>query len=62
MQSDMLQTLLARHGWKDTETSEASLCLCDHKLGGSGAIFLQSHGLLYCNNCRGYQLIRKPLQ
>lgn len=36
-------------------------CNCDHKLQGSGAVFLQSIGWLYCSNCKGWQRIRKPI-
>lgn len=36
-------------------------CSCDHKLQGSGAVFLQSIGWLYCSNCKGWQRIRKPI-
>lgn len=36
-------------------------CECDHKLQGTGAVFFQSIGWLYCVNCRGWQRIRKPV-
>jgi len=36
-------------------------CRCDHKLAGTGAVFYQSTGWLYCTVCEGWQLIRKPV-
>ena len=38
------------------------LCRCDHKLQGTGAVFYQSTKLLQCSNCRGWQMIRKPIE
>lgn len=37
-------------------------CMCDHKLQGTGGVFYQSAGLLYCNECSGVQTIRKPVK
>jgi hypothetical protein len=37
-------------------------CPHDHKLQGSGAIFLQGSGWLMCNICGGVQPIRKPIE
>lgn len=37
-------------------------CRCDHKLTGTGAVFLQSTGWILCSVCRGYQRIRKPIK
>lgn len=39
-----------------------SLCRCDHKLQGTGAIFYQSTKLLQCANCKGWQMVRKPIE
>ena len=36
-------------------------CHCDHKLTGTGAVFFQSTGWLVCNECKGWQRIRKPV-
>lgn len=40
---------------------EPQLCLCTHKLAATGGIFYHSVGLIQCNNCRGWQLIRKVI-
>lgn len=39
-----------------------ALCRCDHKLQGTGAIFYQSTKLLQCANCKGWQMVRKPIE
>jgi len=39
-----------------------SLCRCDHKLQGTGAVFYQSTELLQCANCKGWQKVRKPIE
>jgi len=57
-----VQQKLKQHGLTDGAKLEPSICLCDHKLIGTGAIFLQSIGLIFCNNCKGWQSIRKPLK
>ena len=50
-------------GYVDTLTPDLSIeCLHDHKLIGTGAVFYQSTGLLQCNHCKGWQLIRKPVR
>ena len=36
-------------------------CRHRHKLGGTGAVFLQSVGILRCEKCKKYQAIKKPL-
>lgn len=36
-------------------------CRHKHKLGGTGAVFLQSVGILCCNKCKKFQAIKKPL-
>lgn len=36
-------------------------CHCKHKLQGTGAIFYQSTGYLYCTICTGWQHINKPI-
>jgi hypothetical protein len=62
MQSPTLRERLETFGWLDEPKCEPRSCLCDHKLIGTGAVFFQSQGILRCNNCDGFQLIRKPLQ
>ena len=37
------------------------VCEHDHKLMGT-AVFYQSVGLLQCAECKGWQLIRKPIK
>lgn len=37
-------------------------CTCDHQLAGTGAVFFQSTGWIYCALCTGWQLIRKPVK
>lgn len=46
---------------KNLDFSE-KICECKHEIGGSGAIFFQSLGILYCNECKGTQPIRKPIK
>lgn len=36
-------------------------CECKHELEGTGAVFFQSEGYLFCNNCRGIQIIKRPI-
>lgn len=38
------------------------VCSCKHELSGTGAIFFQSLGIIYCNECKGNQPIRKPIK
>lgn len=38
------------------------VCSCKHELGDTGAIFLRSYGVIYCNECSGLQEIRKPIK
>lgn len=38
------------------------VCSCKHELSGTGAVFFQSLGIIYCNECRGHQPIRKPIK
>lgn len=38
------------------------VCSCKHEISGSGGIFLQSLGIIYCNECRGTQVIRNPIK
>lgn len=33
------------------------VCSCKHELSGTGAVFLRSYGVLYCNECSGLQKI-----
>lgn len=42
--------------------ADHKVCECDHKLAGTGAIFYQSTGWIECANCRGWQLIKKPIK
>lgn len=37
-------------------------CPCDHKLAATGAVFFQSVQLLRCNNCKGWQRVKKPIR
>lgn len=48
-------------GWQPGN-HEPTECRCDHKLQGTGAVFYQSVGVLHCARCRGWQLIRKPVE
>lgn len=38
------------------------VCQCKHEIIGSGGVFFQSLGVIYCNECRGTQEIRKPIK
>ena len=58
-----LRSRLELLGYVDTSTPDLSIeCLHDHNLIGTGAVFYQSTGLLQCNHCKGWQLIRKPVR
>ena len=58
-----LRNRLELLGYVDTLTPDSNIeCLHDHKLIGTGAVFYQSTGLLQCNHCKGWQLIRKPVR
>lgn len=37
-------------------------CSCKHELSGTGAVFLRSYGVLYCNECSGLQKIKRVLK
>lgn len=37
------------------------ICYREHKLQGTG-VFYQSVGLIQCADCKGWQLIRKPIK
>lgn len=39
-----------------------AVCECDHKLTGTGAVFYQSSGWIYCTVCGGWQPIRRPIK
>lgn len=57
-----LRQRLESLGYVDGSTPDLSIeCLHDHQLIGTGAVFYQSTGLLQCNHCKGWQLIRKPI-
>ena len=55
-------------GWPASQRCEKNLefsqkvCECSHEIGGSGGIFFQSLGVIYCNECTGTQPIRKPIK
>lgn len=34
-------------------------CKCDHNIRDTGGIFMYSFGVIKCNHCQGWQLIRK---
>lgn len=38
------------------------VCSCKHELSGTGAIFLRSYGVLYCNECSGLQKIKREIK
>jgi hypothetical protein len=46
---------------KNLEFSE-KVCSCKHELSGTGGVFLQSLGIILCNECKGEQPIRKPIK
>ena len=60
MQAELRERAIALGVLRPGETPHE--CRCDHALIGSGAVFFQSRGILFCNNCRGFQLIRKPVE
>ena len=37
------------------------VCQCKHEIQGTGGVFLQSLGIILCNECKGEQPIRKPI-
>ena len=45
-----------------SQETDPKLCRCDHKLQGTGAVFYQSTKLLQCANCKGWQMVRKPIE
>jgi len=45
---------------KSLEFSE-KICSCKHEIQGTGGVFLQSLGIILCNECKGEQPIRKPI-
>lgn len=45
-----------------SDEEHPSLCHCDHKLQGTGAVFYQGIGILQCTQCNGWQSIRKPIK
>jgi hypothetical protein len=38
------------------------VCSCKHELSGTGGVFLQSLGIILCNECKGEQVIRRPIK
>lgn len=46
---------------KSCEFSEKA-CNCKHELSGTGGVFLQSLGIILCNECKGEQVIRRPIK
>jgi hypothetical protein len=46
---------------KNLEFSE-KVCSCKHELSDTGAIFLRSYGVLYCNECSGLQSIKHEIR
>jgi len=38
------------------------VCQCKHEIQGTGGVFLQSLGIILCNECKGEQPIRKPIK
>ena len=60
MQAELRERAIALGVLKPSETPHE--CRCDHKLIGSGAVFFRSHVILFCSNCRGFQMIRKQVE
>lgn len=56
----IVRQILQQHGWLAGQTPEPSICNCNHRLQGTG-VFYQSVGLIWCPDCTGWQLIRKPV-
>ncbi len=52
---DLLERVRLFSGEKDPRE-----CTCPHQLAGTG-VFYQSVGLIQCAACKGWQLIRKPI-
>ncbi|MNJ57660.1 hypothetical protein D3C77_532590 [compost metagenome] len=46
---------------KNLEFSE-KICSCKHELMGTGAVFLRSYGVLFCNECKGLQQIKREVK
>lgn len=60
-QLDIVKQRLKLHGLLGGPTEKPIICTCEHKLQGTG-VFYQSFGLIYCPDCKGWQLIRKPIE
>lgn len=46
---------------KNLEFSE-KVCQCKHEIQGTGGVFLQSLGIILCNECKGEQVIKRPIK
>ncbi len=38
------------------------VCECKHEIQGTGGVFLQSLGIILCNECKGEQKIKRPIK
>lgn len=38
------------------------VCQCKHEIQGTGGVFLQSLGIIICNECKGEQAIKRPIK
>ena len=47
---------------KKSYESFEKVCQCKHEIQGTGGVFLQSLGIILCNECKGEQPIRKPIK
>jgi len=58
---ERITELLKRHSWLEDLTEPPAICQHNHKASGTGAVFLDSQGILFCNECRGFQIIKRKL-
>ena len=55
-------------GLQDKQRCEKSceysvkVCQCKHEIQGTGGVFLQSLGIILCNECKGEQVIKRPIK
>lgn len=57
----LLEAPWANHVREFSGEAAPRACNCKHKRTGTGAFF-QSIGVLQCNTCRNWQVIRKPIK
>jgi len=46
---------------KSSDSCE-KVCNCKHEIQGTGGVFLQSLGIILCNECKGEQKIKRPIK